>query len=228
MMRALRVVAVVAVLAVAGTTQAVVIDFVGGTAYLESGGTYAPTDTGWSTDGVDYYIEDGVRIDFIGGPGVIGNYYRSGPHDAQNSVIHAHWSVDNVNSIVFSKVDGSTMDVNYMDITSNCRIPGGQQTGTELSYVTPAGGTATLLPSSDWGFDYDYFGNPGDGVERLWLGSDFDGITHFTVTSQNAFCFGMDNFYIDEPAPPTVPDGGATLVLLSLAMAGLAGIKRRE
>ena len=55
-----------------------------------------------------------------------------------------------------------------------------------------------LLSSSDWGFAYDNVGAVGYGVSRLWFGSAFDNITFFTVTSQDAFCFGMDNFYIDE------------------------------
>jgi len=169
-----------------------------------------------------------------GGGGIIGNYYAIGtrPPDAPpvlDNVIHAHWD-GGISQILFSKVDGSTMDLNYMDLTSNTVEGGGQADGTELSFVSSALGSM-LLPSSDWGFDYDYYGAPGDGVARVYLDSDFDGIMAFSVTSQNAYCFGLDNFYIDEPPPPPpppdgVPDGGATLVLLGLALGGVEIARR--
>lgn len=215
-----------ALLALALTSQAVVIDFTGGTAYLQGGGTASPTDTGGYWSNVDYYIEDGIKIDFVGGDGIIGNYYGSfTPFTQNNSVIHNHWSGGGATSIVFSKADGSLLDLNYVDVTSNCITPGGVQTGAELSYITPAGGTALLLPSSDWGINYISTGAAGDGIKRLWLGTSFDQIGSFTVTSQNAYCFGLDNFYIDEPAP--APDGGTTVSLLGLAMFGLAALRRQ-
>jgi hypothetical protein len=42
-----------------------------------------------------------------------------------------------------------------------------------------------LLPSSVRGFDFDYFGARGDGVDRLWLDSNFDNVLSVTVTSIN-------------------------------------------
>jgi hypothetical protein len=214
----------------ASQSRAVVIDFVGGTAFFTGGGSDVISLGELYIDAVDYYIEDGIKIDFIGGSGTIGNYYDIGPEVVLDNVIHAHWAaggIGTITSIVFSKVDGSTLDLNYMDLTSNTTTGGGQASGTELSHVTSSLGTM-LLPSSDWGYALDFFGGTGDGVERLFLNSDFDGILSFTVTSANADCFGLDNFFIDEPAPPAgVPDAGSTLALLGVAAAGLVGLRRK-
>jgi len=208
-------------------SNAVVIDFTGGTAYLNGGGTATPTNTGTYWSNVDYYIEDGIKIDFIGGSGgIIGNYYGgyTGKSSENNSVIHAHW--DALTSIVFSKVDGSTFDMNYMDLTSNTTVGGYGATGTELSYVTTNNGDAMLLPYSDWGISLLSDGmTAGDGIKRLWMSAAFDGITSFTVTSTNAYCFGLDNFYIDEPPPPPVPEP-TTMLLLGLGLMGLAVVRR--
>ncbi|MEN6427486.1 MAG: PEP-CTERM sorting domain-containing protein [Phycisphaerales bacterium] len=213
------------VLGAAGTSFGVVIDFAGGTATLSDASTVTTTNTGLWQDVVDYYAEDGMTVDFIGAFGTIGDYYSInglGPYN--NSVIHAHWQ-SGMTSIVFAKADGSTFDLNYVDITSNCVTGGSQADGTERSFITTSGGYSMLLPSSDWGFDFDYYGEVGDGVARLWLDDNFDGITSFTITSENAYCFGMDNFYIDEPAPPAVPVPGS-LLLTGIGLAALARKRR--
>jgi hypothetical protein len=220
--------AIVLMLGIVTVSNAVVIDFTGGTAYLNGGGTATPTNDGIYWSDVDYYIEDGIKIDFVGGSGgVIGNYYGgyTGKSSENNSVIHAHW--DSLASVVFSKVDGSTFDMNYMDLTSNTTNGGFSATGAELSYVTTNNGVSMLLPSSDWGINFLSDGmTPGDGIQRLWMSAAFDGIYSFTVTSRNAYCFGLDNFYIDEPPPPPLPEP-TTMLLLGLGLMGLAGVKRR-
>lgn len=210
------------------SVSAAVIDFNGGTAYLSDGTTWTPTDaaTGVYRSNVDYYIEDGVRIDFVGGYGIIGDYYSAfaGPPE-NNSVIHAHWH--DLEAVVFSMVDGSTMDLNYVDLSSNTTVGGGAATGLENSHITSSGGSSVLLPSSDWGDGYLSTGAPGDGIQRLWFDSSFDNISFFTVTSTNAFCFGLDNFYINEEPPEvSVPEPG-TLVLLALGLCGLVANRRR-
>ena len=83
------------------------------------------------------------------------------------------------------------------------------------------------LPSSDWGFDIDFFGAMGDGVARLWLDENFDDVLSVTFTSENAFCFGMDNFYIDEPPPPQGVPEPTVMLLLGSGLIGLAAIRKK-
>jgi len=214
-------------LAFTSVSSAAVIDFAGGTAYLTDGSIVTTTNTGLWDDVVDYYIEDGIRVDFVGGAGTIGDYYNNSPNGGiggyGNSVIHAH--PINTMSIVFSKVDGTAFDLNYVDLTSNTIDGGGPSNGAEESYITTSGGYSLLLESSDWGIDYDFSGNDGDGIVRNWMDHNFDGITSFTITSTNAFCFGMDNFYIDEVAPVPVP---AAVWLFGSGMLGLFGVSKRK
>jgi hypothetical protein len=219
---------VMLVLAVTPTCFGVIVDFAGGTATLNDGSTVVTTNSGLWNGVVDYYVEDGIKVDFVGGDGTIGDYYSTGGGTGGgpaylNSVIHAHPFTQI--SMLFSKEDGSAFDLNYVDMTSNTEIGGDLATGNELSWITASNGHSMLLPFSDWGFDYTWYGNVGDGVKRLWLDSFFDGITSFTLTSQNAYCFGMDNFYIDQPGP-NIPAPGA--FLLGTLGAGLAGWLRRR
>ncbi len=211
------------VLAVTPVSFGVIIDFAGGTATLNDGSTVVTTNSGLWDSIVDYYVEDGMRVDFVGGYGTIGDYYSTGGGTGGgpaylNSVIHAHPFTQI--SVLFAKEDGSSFDLNYVDMTSNTEVGGDLATGNELSWITASSGYSMLLPPSDWGFAYTWYGNPGDGIKRLWLDSNFDGITSFTLSSQNAYCFGMDNFYIDQPGPSIPAPGALVLGALGASLAG--------
>jgi len=181
--------------------SALIVDFDGGTATLADGTTVVTSNTNLNNNVVSY-VEDGVLVEFIGltGPSgsFIGNYYpQTLDYPDPNAVIHTHWSW--LQEVRFSMLDGSAFDLNYMDVTSNTIHGGGAADGTEDSWITASNGATVEMPSSDWGWS--------DGFERLWFGPEFDEITYFTVTSTNAYCFGLDNFYINEPPPPPVePD----------------------
>ena len=203
------------------STQALIIDFDGGVAHLSTGVNVSTSDTmtPFYYGNVDYYIEDGVRFDFLGGYGTVGRYYDSFGHpELQNSVVHAHWA--SLASMRISMVDGSLFDFNYVDLSSNTTSGGGAASGTELSYISNNSGFSQLLPSSDWGLDYLFTGAAGDGIERLWLPTQFDNVEFVDITSDNAYCFGLDNFYINEPPPDPIP-APAPMTLISAGIFGL-------
>lgn len=205
-------------------SQAAIIDFTGGTVYLNGGGT-ATTNGSTSYGNVDYYEEGGFRLDFLGAnqstfDGFVGNYYGVG-----NDVIHGHWATglgQGLTEIRVSRIDGASFDLNYFILTSNTDHGGGAASGNEQAYIHASvdGSTISysqLLPSDNWGFSGF---NP-----QIFLGSQFDNIKYFSFTVENIVdCFGMDNFYIDEEfveAPESAP-----IALLALGLLGLV-LRRR-
>ena len=216
------------ILGITAFSNAAVIDFTGGTAYLSDGTSVTTTNTGLWNSVVDYYIEDGMMIDFVGGYGTIGDYYNDsifgGIGGYGDSVIHAH-PFDQFD-IVFSKLDGSDFDLTYVDMTSNTDTGGGLASGDERSFITTDLGHELMLAPSDWGINYTFYADVGDGIVRNWMDSNFLGINSFTISSENAYCFGMDNFFIDQP-PPSIPEP-ATLILFGTGLLGIAGLGRKK
>lgn len=198
---------------------AVRIDFTGGTVTLLDGSTQT-TNNSVVWQNVDYYEEDGFRLDFIGNSAnafsaIIGDYYSG-----SNDVIHGHWATGGfgeLTQIRVTKLDGTPFDVNYFVLTSNTAVGGSTATGAEQARIHASldGSTSSysqLLPPEDWGFP----------ATQIFLGPQFDNIQAFWFTADNAIdCFGMDNFFIDEEA---IPEPGS-FVLFGLGLAAIA-VKR--
>jgi len=137
---------------------AVVIDFTGGTVTrLDT--TTETTNNVANWDNVDYYEENGFRLDFIPNAGSagfatqVGNYYGAG-----NDVIHAHWATGNfggITAIEITKIGGGTFDLNYFILTSNTDTGGSIASGFEQAWIegfvaNVSTGAPVLLPPEDW------------------------------------------------------------------------------
>jgi hypothetical protein len=208
--------------------QATQIKFTGGTVYRHSAPTGVTTNNIVTWDNVDYYEEGGFKLDFIGNDGTlpfaahIGNYYGAG-----NDVIHGHWATGDFGDLTMikvTKIDGTAFDLNYFILTSNTDTGGAPASGSEIANIhasldgSTVSYTQALVPE-DWGFP----------ATQIFLDANFDGIKAFWFTVANAVdCFGMDEFYIDEEAPPPTTPEPTTLVLLGLGLAGLAWRARKQ
>jgi hypothetical protein len=213
-----------AVLVMASTAPAVIVDFTGGTANLVGGGTYVPSNSG-GTWGVTSYVEGEFKVDFLGDNGFIGVYYGGA-----NDVIHGHWltgGIGTLTEIRVSKVGGGPFDLNYFELTSNTIVGGGPANGSERAYITAnyvgaLNATSILLPPDNWGWNVP---NP-----QIFLPAAYDAITSFSFTvSSPVACYGMDMFYIDEPAPPdpTVPEP-ITAAMVCMGLLSLVPVVRRR
>jgi hypothetical protein len=209
-------------LAAAVATQAAVITFDGGMAYKNGNPVGIPTDNLSNWDDIDYYEEDGFKLDFINNTAPfaanIGNYYGAG-----NAVIHGHWNsgdFGDLTRIVVTKVGGGTFDLNYFILTSNTDTGGAPASGNERAFIKNDGGNDILLPPEDWGFP----------AKQIFLPATYDGINSFEFYAENPVdCFGMDEFYIDEDAPPPVgvPEGGSSFALFGASMLLALGVSSK-
>lgn len=221
-------------LAFADPAKATQINFTGGTVVRNDSSIQTTNNSGvW--DNVDYYTEGGFKLDFIssGGGGFesnIGDYYRAG-----NDVIHGHWATGHfggLTQIKVTKLDNAAFDLNYFVLTSNTDMGGGAASGNEKAYIHASfdGITSSysqLLPVDNWGFP----------ATQIFLNSNFDNIKAFWFTVGNAVdCFGMDNFFINEPPPPCdipgtcnkVPEPTANFGLLAFGSLGAIYARKRK
>jgi len=209
-----------------------VIDFTGGTVTFWNGSPSVTTNNSGYYQAVDYYTEGGFKLDFIDGQSIafasiVGDYYSAG-----NDVIHGHWATGvppygDLTGIEITKLGPGTFDLNYFILTSNTDTGGAAASGREQTWIHAwQGGVITysqMLPPDNWGFAGL---NP-----QIFLGSQFDLVDKVSFTVTNTVdCFGMDEFYINEPAPPVIPEP-STLIIWSLLASlgiGLAWWRRRR
>ncbi len=209
------------------SASAVQIDFTGGTV-TRMNATTETTNNSVVWDNVDDYEEGGFKLDFIGNTGggdafaaKIGDYYG-----ARNDVIHGHWGTGNfgdLTQIKVTKTDSSSFDLNYFVLTSNTATGGGFASGNERAFIHASTDGINesfkqLLPPENWGFP----------STQIFLGSEFDGIKSFLFTAENEVdCFGMDNFFIDEPAPGTAVPGPLPLLGVGAAWTWSRRLRKR-
>jgi hypothetical protein len=193
----------------AAPSHAAIVTFTGGTVTrLDTSTETTTTTANW--DNVDYYEEDGFRLDFLPNTATlfstnVGDYYGAG-----NDVIHSHWATGNFGTVT------------SIEIT---KVGGGPASGNERAFIqgfdslnNPTG-LPQLLPVENWGFP----------ATQIFLGAAFDAVERVVFTVENSVdCFGMDEFYIDEQAPGVVPEPASVAVWSLLGVVVGLGVYRRR
>lgn len=224
----MRLIFLACVVSLVGATDlpAVVIDFAGGTVTLQDLSTHPTTETSLYSDAVSY-TEGAMVFEFIGTLGIIGNYYNPSQCPISEAVMHVHPIPGS--SIRIRRADNQPFDLNYFDITSNTINGGYAATGTENTIATASNGTWVKLPSADWGIACLSDGSPGDGVVSFLFPPSFDDVLYVDVTTTNAYCFGLDNFYVDEEPPlagvPMMSPYGIGVFALGVALLALLKLR---
>lgn len=212
------------------SVNAAQIDFTGGTAFFNGGGS-GVTNNSASYENVSHYEEAGFRLEFIFGSAptsfstIVGDYYNTG-----NDVVHAHWSgvFGEVDEIRVSKIDGSTFDLGGFRVSTNTASGGGASDGNELTWInsSKANEIFSVTPDS-WGF--------GSGTDPLITiaasNSLFDDILWFSFTNDalsSAVGLGLDSFFLDEAGDPNGEDPSAVPVPAAVWLfgSGLIGLIR--
>ena len=204
--------AIALMLALASPAQAVHISFTGGT-FTSNEGWAGITANEFTISNLDNYREDEFVFNTPIGNGHAGDYYA-----VQNDVLHSDWSADaegDIPAIYGYKQFAVEFDLNGFRLTTNSARNYGNAIGTERVFLHASldGATSSyrmLMPVEDWGF-------PGSLIP---LGAEFKGIKAFWFTADAGVGFGIDDVYIDEAVPGTVPEPG-TLALAALALAAL-------
>lgn len=204
--------AIALMLAFASPAQAVHISFTGGT-FTSKEGWAGITANEFTISNLDNYREDEFVFNTPIGNGHAGDYYA-----VQNDVLHSDWGANadgEIPAIYGYKQFAVEFDLNGFRLTTNSARNYGNAIGTERVFLHASldGATSShrmLMPVEDWGF-------PGS---LIMLGAEFKGIKAFWFTADAGVGFGIDDVYIDEAVPGTVPEPG-TLALAALALAAL-------